>query len=129
MVCAVLFRLFGTVGLFNKLQTQQKQKKSEDFLTYISNNKVCRSIQILDYFDEKSTNNCGICDVCLSKKKNKNRDISSEILSILNQKYALTSQEINQCLRTNEKDILIHLRRLLSENKIQINHQNKYQLK
>tara|TARA_B100000809_G_scaffold138069_1_gene135575 strand:+ start:151 stop:357 length:207 start_codon:yes stop_codon:yes gene_type:complete len=63
------------------------------------------------------------------KKKNKNRDISSEILSILNQKYALTSQEINQCLRTNEKDILIHLRRLLSENKIQINHQNKYQLK
>ena len=23
MVCAVLFRLFGTVGLFNKLQTQK----------------------------------------------------------------------------------------------------------
>ena len=24
MVCAVLFRLFGTVGWFNKLQTQKK---------------------------------------------------------------------------------------------------------
>ena len=27
MVCAVLFRLFGTVGLFNKLQTQNEKKK------------------------------------------------------------------------------------------------------
>ena len=26
MVCAALSRLFGTVGLFNKLQTQKKQK-------------------------------------------------------------------------------------------------------
>eukprot|EP00964_Phaeocystis_antarctica_P125570 scaffold89225_cov69-Phaeocystis_antarctica.AAC.2 len=25
VVCAVLFRLFGTVGLFNKLQTQNKK--------------------------------------------------------------------------------------------------------
>ena len=26
VVCAVLFRLFGTVGLFNKLQTQKKKQ-------------------------------------------------------------------------------------------------------
>jgi ATP-dependent DNA helicase RecQ len=108
---------------------RQKKKKSEDFLAYILNNKGCRSIQILDYFDEKSTNNCGICDVCLSKKRNKKKNISAEILSILKQKNVLTSQEINQYLQANEKDILIHLRQLLSENKIQINYQNKYQLK
>ena len=47
----------------------QKQKKSDDFLNYIKNNDTCRSIQILNYFDEKSTIKCGICDVCLSKKK------------------------------------------------------------
>ena len=108
---------------------KQKKKKSEDFLAYILNNKVCRSIQVLDYFDEESSNNCGICDVCLSKKRNKKKNISSDILSILKQKTVLTSQEINQHLQANEKDILIHLRQLLSENKIQINHQNKYQLK
>ena len=32
-------------------------------------------------------------------------------------------------LNANEKDILIHLRQLISENRIEINHQNKYQLK
>ena len=121
-----------TINRFSREISQllkQKKKKSEDFLAYILNNKVCRSIQILDYFDEKSTNNCGICDVCLSKKRNKKKNISAEILSILKQKNLLTSQEINQHLQANEKDILIHLRQLLSENKIQINHQNKYQLK
>jgi len=121
-----------TINKFSREITQflkQKEKKSEDFLTYIQNNSTCRNTQILDYFDEKATNNCGICDICLSTKKTKKVDISSEILLILKEKNELTSQEINQHLKANEKDILIHLRQLLSEDKIQINHQNKYQLK
>jgi ATP-dependent DNA helicase RecQ len=121
-----------TINKFSKEISRfikQKEKKSEDFLAYILNNKVCRSIQILDYFDEISTKKCGICDVCLSKKRIKKKDISSEILSILEQKNELTSQEINQYLKANEKDILIHLRQLLSDNKVRINHQNKYHLK
>ena len=121
-----------TINKFSKEISRfikQKEKKSEDFLAYILNNKVCRSIQILDYFDEISNKKCGICDVCLSKKRIKKKDISSEILSILEQKNELTSQEINQYLKANEKDILIHLRQLLSDNKVRINHQNKYHLK
>jgi ATP-dependent DNA helicase RecQ len=108
---------------------KQKEEKSADFLAYITNNKVCRSIQILDYFDEVSAKNCGICDVCLSKKRDDKKDISFEILSILKEKKEVTSQEINQHLKANEKDILIHLQELLAQGKIQINHQNKYQLK
>ena len=121
-----------TINKFSKEISRfikQKEKKSEDFLAYILNNKVCRSIQILDYFDDISTKKCGICDVCLSKKRIKKKDISSEILSILEQKNELTSQEINQYLKADEKDILIHLRQLLSDNKVRINHQNKYHLK
>ena len=121
-----------TINRFSREITQflkQKEKKSTDFLAYILNNKVCRSIQILDYFDENSTKKCGICDVCLSKKRTKTINISFKILSILKEKTSLTSQEINQHLDANEKDILIHLRALLSENKIHINHQNKYRLK
>ncbi|WP_298778891.1 ATP-dependent DNA helicase RecQ [uncultured Polaribacter sp.] len=108
---------------------KQKEKKSEDFLAYIQNNLTCRNVQILKYFDEKSFNNCGICDVCLTQKKKKLSNISLEILTLLKQKTTLTSQEINQHLNANEKDILIHLRKLLSNDKIKINHQNKYQLK
>ena len=108
---------------------KQKQKKSDDFLAYIQNKNTCRSIQILDYFDEKSIRKCGICDVCLSEKRVNIRNLSLSITSLLKEKKQLTSQEICQHLHANEKDILIHLRTLLSEDKIQINHQNKYQLK
>ena len=121
-----------TINRFSKEISRflkQKEKKSADFLAYITNNKVCRSIQILDYFDEISTKNCGICDVCLSKKRYNKKDLYTEILSILKEKNNLTSQEINQYLKANEKDILIHLQELLAQGKIQINHQNKYQLK
>ena len=121
-----------TINRFSKEISRflkQKEEKSSDFLAYITNNKVCRSIQILDYFDEVSTKNCGICDVCLSKKRDTKKDISFEILSIVKEKKEVTSQEINQHLKANEKDILIHLQELLAQGKIQINHQNKYQLK
>ena len=107
----------------------QKIKKSEEFLGYISNNTRCRSLQILDYFEEKSTQRCSICDVCISEKKDVKINISLKIIALLSKTESLNSQEINQKLNANEKDILIHLRTLISEDKIKINHQNKYQLK
>ncbi|WP_445749004.1 RecQ family ATP-dependent DNA helicase [Polaribacter sp.] len=120
-----------TINRFSKEITQfikQKEKKSKDFLRFIQNNSVCRSIQILTYFDEKSIKKCGICDVCLSEKKTQKKDIDSEILNLLYQKGTLTSQEITQLLDFSEKDILVHLRQLISDEKININHQNKYYL-
>jgi ATP-dependent DNA helicase RecQ len=121
-----------TINRFSKLMINfinQKEKKSKDFLAYIQNNSVCRSIQILEYFDEKSSIKCGICDVCLSEKREKKQYKKLDILSLLKQKGNLTSQEINQYFKANKEDVLIHLRTLLSEEKVVINHQNKYQLK
>ncbi|MBG7613260.1 RecQ family ATP-dependent DNA helicase [Polaribacter sp. BAL334] len=121
-----------TINRSSKEITQfikQKEKKSTDFLRFIQNNTVCRSIQILNYFDEKSTKKCGICDVCLSEKKTNTKNISEEIIHLIHQKGALSSQEINQHLNFTEKDILIHLRQLISDDKININHQNKYFIK
>ncbi len=43
-------------------------------------------------------------------------------------KEQLSSSEIKEYIKNNEVDILNHLRLLLAENKIRINHQNKYQL-
>ena len=63
------------------------------------------------------------------RKKYEKKDIIFEILMVLNEKGKLSSQEINQFLNFNEKDILINLRQLISENKITINNQNKYLIK
>ncbi len=37
---------------------------------YAQENQICRSRQLLHYFGEDKSDDCGICDVCLSKRKN-----------------------------------------------------------
>jgi len=106
----------------------QKKQKSEDLIAFINNNSVCRSNQILNYFDEIKTEKCGICDVCISENRKSPKNLAAKIILLLKNNPVLSSQEISTSLVANEKDILIHLRQLLTDDKIKINHQNKYQL-
>ena len=105
----------------------QKRKKAADLIDFVKNNTLCRSKQILTYFDEKETTACGICDVCLSKKKEPS-SLSETIVKLLFKKKVLSSLEICHLIDTNEKYILIHLQSLLSEGKIILNNQNKFYL-
>ena len=120
-----------TINRFSKEMKQfisQKKKKSDNLIQFLNNDTICRSIQVLNYFDEVKTEKCGICDVCISENRKSTVDLSSEIIQLLKNQNSLSSSEISQSLVANEKDILIHLRQLLTDDKIKINHQNKYQL-
>ena len=112
-----------------KLFLTQKKKKAIELIDFVKNKKVCRSILLLTYFDEKTEKRCGICDVCLSQKKAKTTNISKEIITVLTNKQALSSAEICNYINANKQDILIHLRQLIALDTITINYQNKYQLK
>ncbi len=106
----------------------QKKQKSEDVIRFIENDDVCRSIQVLHYFNEKEMSECGICDVCLSKKK-KVKNISSTILNLLILHEKLTSKEICKHLLLDDEVVLLNLQQLLSEDTIQINNYNQYYIK
>ena len=43
-------------------------KRIEAVIAYASNDYVCRSRQLLRYFGEKTTHDCGQCDVCLKSE-------------------------------------------------------------
>ena len=45
------------------------QLRIDAMIDYVEKETVCRSRMLLTYFDERKTNNCGICDVCLQKNK------------------------------------------------------------
>ena len=107
----------------------QKKEKAIDFVNFITNHNICRSKQILSYFNEKTSKNCGICDVCIANKKKVLVDVSNQIINLLIKEVNLSSKEISKKLQIAEQDILIHLQLLLSQDKILINHQNKYHLK
>lgn len=43
-------------------------EKINAVIDYTKNNKVCRQVQLLMYFNEFNYSDCGYCDVCLAKK-------------------------------------------------------------
>jgi ATP-dependent DNA helicase RecQ len=106
----------------------QKKRKSDDVIRFVENDGVCRSIQVLHYFNEKEMSECGICDVCLSKKK-KVKNISSTIIDLLILQKKLTSKEICKHLLLDDEVVLLNLQQLLSEDTIQINNYNQYYIK
>lgn len=104
---------------------KQKINKATDLVDFIENDSVCRSVQIVQYFNEKNFDICEICDVCLAKK-NTYQDISSEIIKYLSSIKTATSKEICQHIVSNQDNVLVNLQELLSEEKIGINNFNQY---
>lgn len=107
---------------------KQQQHKIAQLISFIQNDTVCRNKQLLLYFGETDSGKCTICDVCI-KEKHITDNLSSAIINMLSKYTELSSIEIQAYLEANEEDILIHLRHLLSEDKIAINHFNKYYIK
>ena len=107
---------------------QQKLKKCKDMLLLVKNNSICRSSQILSYFNETSVADCGICDVCLEKKPIKT-GISEDILDYLKHQKVASSNQICNHISSTEASILLNLRYLVSEEIISINNLNQYYLK
>lgn len=58
-------------------------KKIESVIEYVSNNKVCRQIQLLAYFNEYNLQACGHCDVCINQKPKDLSKIKRKLESIL----------------------------------------------
>ncbi len=48
---------------------QRDLTKLAALMRYMSEKRRCRTLQLLDYFDEKSQNDCGVCDICVQKRK------------------------------------------------------------
>ncbi|WGH77060.1 RecQ family zinc-binding domain-containing protein [Tenacibaculum tangerinum] len=90
----------------------------------MENNSVCRSIQLLSYFNETQSQNCRMCDVCLQKKQVFTSSVN-DILLLIQKHKSLTVAEISSLLNDTEANILILLRQLLAEEKIQTKN-NKY---
>ena len=110
-------------------QNELKFQKLKSVIQYIENNQVCRTIQLLSYFNENTTEPCGKCDVCLASKSKKTpiKDIAFQLTEALT-KEPLSSQQLSNILNFPENEILNTLKILLEKNKITITSQNKFKL-
>ncbi len=54
-----------------EIRKEQYIKRISAIMDYAQNASVCRSSQLLHYFGEDNTNDCGMCDVCLPPPEQK----------------------------------------------------------
>ncbi len=116
-----------------KKQNRQKQEEVASVIRYMDNDKDCKSRQILSYFGETDTANCGICSVCIGSS---DHHISAETWKTIAEEIVKTlktapksSRELTEVLTFEEPYILRVLKGMLEEDKIRIDDKNQYQLK
>ena len=89
---------------------------------YTTQDHQCRQWLMLDYFDEKNYATCGICDVCLTKKKKENlaelKDYENQILYLLRRK-PMTVDELENEVKPDDRELMLEVvREMVDENKI-----------
>ena len=67
---------------------EQYAKRIKAIIEYANNGDVCRSRQLISYFGETKSKDCGVCDVCVSRQpdylsENKVEPARQQILSLL----------------------------------------------
>ena len=114
-------------------QNELKINKMNAMLHFVSTKKECRAIVLAAYFDEKTNEPCGICDVCTRKNSvispMDRKQISKRITRLLAQKQEFSTQEINTHLNLTSEISIPILRILLDDHKITLTSQNKFQIK
>ncbi|WP_269223606.1 ATP-dependent DNA helicase RecQ [Flavobacterium sp. IMCC34518] len=122
-----------TISKVSKYLTRQNELKKEQLqsvLKYIREKDICKSKMILEYFGEKTTNNCGICSYCITIKKPKNDlDLLSKKITTLLKTEDLSSREIQDRTKNTADDVIFVLQQLLEDDLLIIQNNNKYTLK
>ena len=121
-----------TINRFARNITEQNELKKfqvDAILGYINNNKICRSKQLLHYFGEKSSKDCGICDVCVNDTSNREElsDLKEQIISLL-RKQTASSKKMQSALGCSSNDLVFILKELLEEGSITLNLKNEYKI-
>ena len=113
-----------------KKYLELQQVKAKRLIQFIRNDEVCRSQQVLSYFGESFEKDCGMCDVCIRKKRSKKKqDISENLISLFKAEKELSKEEIFEQIEAAEDTILIHLRNLLRRDLIGLTNDSKLYLK
>ena len=92
---------------------------------------VCRSIQLLAYFDEPNADKCGVCDICLAEKKNEDKaeltdKIEFEIATLLQTVNRTLDELVTEIKTGSDQEKLNQIRVLLDAGKIKTDGKNYY---
>lgn len=112
-----------TVFLPKNVYEERKEQyinRISAFITYATNDTICRSRQLLAYFGEERSEDCGHCDVCIDARHHvptADDDAVKKILQLLSDKGVHTLKEVYQ-MDAGTTALDRALRFLISEEKV-----------
>ena len=107
----------------------KKKHQVQQLLSYVENNNICRSIQLVSYFGETTAEPCGICSVCsVSKKKFSKKKLlkSSKLILLELESGPKTSREMLENIDQDQALVLKTIALLLGNNTISLDQRNRY---
>jgi ATP-dependent DNA helicase RecQ len=101
-------------------------EKSEAVIAYVKQKERCRSMVLLEYFGETVSHDCGICDVCVNKRKEKEKVDSYQLYrKAVFDHLGKTSMSLEKLVLEidikNKERILLAIREMLDNEEIQYN--------
>ena len=106
--------------------TERKKEafaKLESIIQYATSTGLCRSKMLMAYFGETTSAECGICDVCLSKRRaeisaRKSEEIEKSILSVLTERSTTITGIVREIPQFAENEVISILRGLIEDGRI-----------
>ncbi len=86
---------------------------------------VCRDVQLLEYFDEKPVGECGICDICvMRKRKTESERVEAELLGTIKRKLQENRMNVDELIASfsikYKSKVLEILQYLVNEKQVRI---------
>ncbi|MEO8147842.1 MAG: ATP-dependent DNA helicase RecQ [Bacteroidia bacterium] len=116
-----------------ELRKQRYIKRMQAIINYVSQNHQCRSMMLLDYFDEKVLHRCGVCDYCRERNKLDLNDVEFENITMqIKEKLngsSLTIEELIGSLNfKHDEKLLAVINWMIDQEKLKLNSNSKLEL-
>ncbi len=103
---------------------EASSRRTQKMIDYVSEESICRSSYLLGYFGQTDADDCGTCDICRLSAPKKEKDLSSGLISFINEymsgKYSSDDVIRHFCGPSGmtTEDVSAVLRRLIDEGKV-----------
>jgi ATP-dependent DNA helicase RecQ len=103
-----------------KIRKELAAGRSEQMFTYAENTTECRSVWIQRYFGEREPHDCGVCDICLEKRRESKVAVSPEAILRLLAGGGMTVKQIVAGFEASPEDVIEVIDALVAEGKISV---------
>ena len=94
-------------------------EKKDAMIAYVTQSHRCRMEVIQEYFDEEALIPCGICDVCIEKRKKENqtalKDYQEQIFYLLKEK-SFSAEELETAVSPQDQELFVEVLREMVDN-------------